>query len=349
MIRRKDIAVMIHAAPIDNRPAETPAIPLTVHQLRFTVRVTETIQFNEFKGSALRGALAGTLSRAFCPEWRAGRPDPLHQSLCPVCHLLTLEQNDETSGDIRRPYAIRPPLDKATTYEAGSHFEFEMLIMGDNLHFLPYLVLAVQGVGETSGIGRRDERGRRGHFTIEGIDAVNPFTDKVEPMLRAGGRMVQQPTIPITHTQVMVRSNALLAELAAQDNRLTFHCLTPMRLIQSQQRVEEVRFFPLAKQAVLRVLDLCAQHGGGRPELHLKTDIYPFIEVVALVEDCTRWWDLKGYSGRLQQSQVMGGLMGSATFHAPDWSSLLPWLLWASVVHVGKNVVKGCGLFHLEV
>jgi hypothetical protein len=45
----------------------------------------------------------------------------------------------------------------------------------------------------------------------------------------------------------------------------------------------------------------------------------------------------------------MGGLMGSATFHAPDWSPLLPWLVWASVVHVGKNVVKGCGLFHLEV
>jgi hypothetical protein len=338
---------------IDHQPiavSQPPlAIPLTVHHLRYTLRVTETIHFNEFKGSALRGAMAGTLSRTFCPEWRAGRTDPLHQSLCPVCQLLTLEQSDETSGDIRRPYAIRPPLDEVTTYEAGGRFAFDMLLIGDNLHFLPYLVLAVQGVGETSGIGRRDERGRRGRFTIEGLDAVNPLTGEIQPMLVGGGRMVQQPAIPVTHAQVMAVADGLLARLPVQENRLTIHFLTPLRLIQNKQTVDEARFFPLAKQAVLRLLDLCAQHGSGRPDVHLKRDVYPFIEAVTLVEDRTHWWDLKGYSGRLQQSQVMGGLVGSATFHSADWSPILPWLLWASVVHVGKNIVKGCGVIHLEV
>jgi hypothetical protein len=178
---------------------------------------------------------------------------------------------------------------------------------------------------------------------------VNPLTGEIQPMLVGGGRMVQQPTIPITHAQVMEAATRLLAALALQENRLTIHFLTPMRLIQNKQRVDKARFFPLAKQAVLRMLDLCAQHGGGRPDVHLKTDVYPFIEAVTLVEDRTHWWDLKGYSGRLQQSQVMGGLIGSATFHAPDWSPLLPWLLWGSVVQVGKNIVKGCGVIQLEV
>ncbi|MBI1298735.1 CRISPR system precrRNA processing endoribonuclease RAMP protein Cas6 [bacterium] len=326
---------------------EIPAIPLTVHQLRFTVRVTEPIHFNEFKGSALRGALAGTLNSTFCPQWRAEETDPLHQSLCPVCQLLSLERTDETSGDIRRPYAVRPPLDSATHYAEGASFEFDMLLIGNNLHLLPYLVLAVQGVGETSGIGRRGENRRRGHFTITGIDAVNPLTGEVQPLLTAGGRMVQQPAIPVQHEQVMATAAALLPRLEEEGNRLTIQMRTPLRLIQGGERVQGPRFFPLAKQSVLRLLDLSAQHGGGRPDVHLKDDVYPWIDQVTLVEDRTHWWDLMGYSGRLQRSQVLGGLMGSATYIAPDWGPILPWLIWGGVVGVGKNIVKGCGVIEI--
>lgn len=320
-----------------------PPIPLTVHQLRFTVGVTERIRFGAFKGSALRGAFAGTLRRTFCPEWRAEQTDPLHRSLCPVCQLLSLENDEDTPGDVRRPYALRPPLDAQTVYEAGERFHFDLLLIGDNLHLLPYLVLAAQGMGETSGVGRKDEHGRRGHFTIERIDAVNSLTNEEQPLLAADGRMVQQPAMPVIHEQVIAAAETLLADLAAQDNRLTVHFHTPMRLTRRRALVKQPDFFALAKQSVLRLLDLCAQHGGGRPDVHLKTDIYPFAEPVDLVEDRTHWWDLKGYSGRLQQRQVLGGLVGSATFRAPDWRPLLPWLLWGTVVGVGKNVVKGCG------
>lgn len=323
-----------------------PAIPLSVHQLRFTVRVTAPIHFNEFKGSALRGAFAGTLQNTFCPQWRAEQTDPLHQSLCPVCQLLVLERADDTSGDIRRPYALRPPLDKATHYEVDQSFAFDLLLIGDNLHYLPYLVLAVQGMGETSGVGRKED-GRRGHFTISAIDAVNPLTGTVQPLLTAGGRMVQQPAIPIVHEQVMATVADLLPRIEEDGNRLRVEMLTPLRLIQSGERVQEPRFFPFAKQAVLRVLDLCAQHGGGRPDIHLNRDIYPWIEQVTLVEDRTRWWDLKGYSGRLHRAQVLGGLVGGATYIAPTWEPLLPWLLWGSVVGVGKNIVKGCGVVRI--
>ncbi|MEZ4834318.1 MAG: hypothetical protein R2873_20420 [Caldilineaceae bacterium] len=202
---------MISPQPVPDT-AQTPAIPLSVHQLRFSVQVTEPIYFNEFKGSALRGALAGTLGNTFCPQWRAEETNPLHQSLCPVCQLLSLERTDETSGDIRRPYAVRPPLDSATRYAVGQSFEFDMLLIGDNLHLLPYLVLAVQGVGETSGIGRRGENHRRGHFTITSIDAVNPLSgERCSRCSQAKGRMVWQPAIPILHEHVMATVETMRA------------------------------------------------------------------------------------------------------------------------------------------
>ncbi|MCC9077510.1 CRISPR system precrRNA processing endoribonuclease RAMP protein Cas6 [Litorilinea aerophila] len=324
-----------------------PAIPLTVHRLRFTVRAETPIVFNEFKGSALRGAFATTLRRHFCPEWRAEGTDPLHRSLCPVCQILSLEQDDSPSGDVRRPYVIEPPLDATTRYAPGERFHFTLLLLGDNLLYLPYLVLAVKAMGEQGGVGRRLADGQRGRFTIEAIDAVNPFSGEEQSLLRPGRQVVDPPTVFITHDHVLDAAARLLDELAACDNHLSVEFLTPLRLIQNRQTVEAPHFFPLIKQSVLRVLDVCAQYGGGRPDIQLKREIYPHADQVALVMDQTRWWDLKGYSGRLKRPQVLGGLVGRAIYRTTDWQPLLPWLLWSSVIHVGKNVVKGCGALRL--
>jgi hypothetical protein len=352
-----------------NPDAGTPAlpypphlnIPLIAHPLRFLVRAVTPIHFHSFKGSALRGALTTSLRRTFCPEWRAAQTDSLHQSLCPICQLLSIEHTDEASGDLRRPYTIEPPLDARDEIAPGEHFSFGLTLFGDKVAYLPYLILAVQGMGE-GGVGQKrtgevDAQGQgsagRGRFELAAIDAVNPLTDEQAPMLRPGERMVRAGTAPVTHEDVERAANEWAAQLAAHGNRLTIHFHTPTRITQREETLKQPLFFPLVKQVVLRVLDLCAQHANGRPTLAgqplvLKRDLYPYADTVQLVDDHTRWWDVKGYSARLERPQVIGGLVGQATYVAPDWRPLLPWLLWGSLTHVGKNAVKGCGLYDLQ-
>ena len=48
------------------------------------------------------------------------------------------------------------------------------------------------------------------------------------------------------------------------------------------------------------------------------------------------------------RDRKLGGLIGAATYQSATWDALLPWLLWGEVVQVGKNVVKGCGLYRLR-
>ncbi len=343
---------------------EQLTIPLTAHHIRFTVRATTPLVFGEFKGSALRGALAGVLRRTFCPAWRAEKTDPLHQALCPICQLLSVEGDEETAGDVRRPYAIEPPLDEQTHFAAGETFSFGLALYGDKLAYLPYLVLAVGGMGE-SGLGKKgdQERGRRGEgatgredrgrFGVEQIEAVNPLSGATETMMAADERMVRSPNLPVTHAQVMQICDAWLPRLAAQGNQLTVHFRTPTRLTQDEGTQKRADFFPFCKKVVLRVLDLCAQHGGGRPTLdgqalELRRHIYPHADSVQLLTDETQWWDLKGYSSRLARAQVLGGFVGRATYYAPDWRPLLPWLIWGMSAHVGKNIVKGCGIYDLR-
>lgn len=329
--------------------ATPDAIPLTAHLVRFTVVAESEIVFHDFKGSALRGALADCLRRTFCPEWRADRTDPLHQALCPICQLLSWEGDEETSGDVRRPYALQPPLVEQKRFTPGDSFSFGLTLFGAKQAYLPYLVLAVQGVGQT-GVGQVNDRGQRGRFRLDRIDAVNPLTGAMRVMLAPGSNRVNAQTEPVTHVQVLAAADALADRLRKRDNLLTLQFLTPLRVTQDDHTTKTPEFFPLVKAVARRVLDLSAQHAGRRPaDVVLKRDLYPTADAVRLVEDATAWWDLTGYSGRLRRSQQLGGYVGAATYHVDDWSPLLPWLIWGSVTQVGKNIVKGCGLYQVGV
>lgn len=327
-----------------------PPIPLTAHHLRFTVRAETPIWFHPFRGSALRGALADQLRRSFCPESRTGQDDPFHKAFCPVCQLLSWEGDEGVAGDVRRPYALVPQAVNGqrspSVVAPGECFRFGLTLFGERLGYLPYLILAVRAMGE-AGVGQRGANGERGRFHLQEIEAFNPLTNEVAQIFAAGANSVRNFTLPVTHEQVMQASATLLEQVNAGSNRLAVSLRTPVRLIQGEHLVQKPLFFPLIKQIVLRVLDLCAQHAEGRPDFVLKRDLYPWADAVALVRDETEWWDVSGYSNRLQRPQVIGGLIGSATYHAEDWRPLLPWLVWGQSVQVGKNIVKGCGVLQV--
>ena len=343
-----------------------PHIPLTVHHLTFHCRAQDPILWHPFKGSAVRGAFAGVLRHTFCPQARdparsrrnREEADRLHAAVCPVCQLLAMPQDEDADGELRRPYAIRPPVDSRPRYAAGEPFAFTVTIFGDNLAYLPYLALGAEGMG-AGGIGRKDDAGQRGRFTIESITSTNPLTRTTAILMQPGERIVQTVTAAVDNAQITAAAEQLADRLEAQDNRLTVNFATPTRLVKRQGILGAPEPFQLIKNIAQRVLDLSAQCGGGRPTidlqpngptadpLKLKRDIYPHADAVTLVRDDTRWWDVSGYSGRLRQPQRLGGFIGRAVYTAPDWRPLLPWLLWATQLHAGKNTVKGCGVIEL--
>lgn len=327
-----------------------PTIPFMAHHLRFTARVTKAIQFHQFKGSALRGALTAVLNRDFCPEWRSGNREPSHQAFCPSCQLVALERSDDTSGDVRRPYALTPPPGSQTAFEVGERFAFGLTLFGSGIDYLPYMVIAVDHMGYV-GVGQKDG-GKRGQFELERIDAVNPFSGEILPVMESEDKVVYSETVPIVPEQILATATLLAQDLTQADNLLRVDFLTPTRIMKNKQVCRQPDFFSLGKQVVLRLLDLSAQHGDGRPTmgaepLELGKHIYPHLDEVRLMQDQTHWWELSGYSSRLKQSQELSGLMGYAIFHSPDWRPLLPWLLWGMSTQVGKNVVKGCGVYQI--
>jgi hypothetical protein len=224
----------------------------------------------------------------------------------------------------------------------------------------------------------------RGRFTLESAQALNLLSGEVQDILAADSLMVQRPNLPVTHDQIVEHSRRLISQpLAASANghhdqatyqygqppgplaiNLTFK--TPTRIIEQGQLLKTPHFSPLFHRLLDRLIALAQAFGpemktlvappttyfgnettGTTPEtLFDKKPLLALADQVELVNDQTRWQELWSYSARQGKQTPIGGLVGQATYRAaPDlWQHLLPCLLWGSIVHVGKNAVKGDGI-----
>jgi len=341
------------------RKEDTAMKGFTAQRFWFTVEVKEPIEWFPFKGPSIRGALFGALRKHYCPA--PDDPDPAHSAICPVCWLLAREEPNWTR--MRTPpkaYTIEPPLETKTRYEPGESFSFGITLFGQATNLFPYLVLAVPMMGE-AGIGKKVEenRWRRGRFTLKLIEEVNPLTGQRKVLKDATSLLIQAPENPVEHRQVEelgVRSEELgvkklathHSQLATPNSQLLIRFLTPTRIIEGGHLVKRPLFTPLFHRLLERLEALSIAYGDGAPEWD-KNALLALADKVRLVEDRTHWVDIKSFSNRLGRSTPAGGFVGEAVYEAEDWRPLLPWLIWGTITHVGKNAVKGCGMYELGV
>jgi hypothetical protein len=355
---------------------------LTAHHLRFTLKVETPIELDEQQGSALRGMLFNALrgprnnpAQGFCTQRHLNTcAECALVAVCPVASLVaTMNPQADRGRDVPRPYAIVPPASGKTRYEADEQLSFGLTLFGHALNLFPYIVMALRQAGPM-GLGKRlprgDAAGRslRGRFALQSAQAINLLTGEVQDILEPNSTLVQRPDLPVTHSQVVEMSQQLLypeARVAANGVNggstyqrvsqfdpieITLHFKTPTRLVSDQTLLKEPGFAPLFHRLIDRWLALSREFGDGvaveGPDFPGKNELLALSDQVTLVNNQTQWQEVWSYSARQQRPTPISGLVGRATYRAsPEiWEMLLPYLLWGSVIHVGKNAVKGDGI-----
>lgn len=316
---------------------------LITHHLVFTATALTPVALGEQSGSAIRGAIAGALWERFCVNKAAPTCNdcPLLK-ICPVGALLAPMRDDEQKGSDQRPrpYVTRPPRDGARTYAPGETLHFGIALFGSATAFYPYVVMAVHEL-ERGGLGMRlpNLGGRRGALRLSAIAAVNPLTGDRQMLSTADNGVIQEPALPIGAAEV----RAYAARLPSEQITLRFE--TPLRLIEQDRLVKRIALRPLIQRLMRRLDDLCIAYGDGPLNLDFRA-LLAIAEGVQVVEDRTRWVDVVSVSHRYGRRTPIGGLIGSATF-AGDLGPLRELLVWGSLVHVGRNCVKGDGWYRV--
>ncbi len=275
----------------------------TATHFRFEVEALTTLAFDDYTGSALRGALVTALQRNFCPV--RDQADAAHQAICPVCWLLS---HEATPGDSRRPYAIEPLLPGSVSprrgaaqrparagfwFEPGERFQFGLTLFGQAVNLFPYLVLAVPRMG-ADGIGRKLEQierstWHRGRFVLRAIEEVNPLTGTRRTLMGEGQQMVQTPQNPVSSAQVQAAAEQVTQRVQGNGGQLSLRFLTPTRIIYEKKLVHQPQFRPLFQRLLERVNELQRTFGQAT-EPPPWQELLALADQVTLAQDDCGWW-----------------------------------------------------------
>lgn len=342
---------------------------LVVYNLCFTLRARELIVFDRYPGSAWRGALMEALAQRCHTQAEAWSCPPCALgTLCPIASLIAPTQETATRGyDLPRPLVLRPPLadghtrnantklsTPALVYEPGQHFRFGYMLIGNASSYFSTLVLATRAM-EWIGAGRplQANKGRRGRFVIERIEAADPFTQRRTTLFETGQAQIGPLVGAITDEDVVQRAMRL------SDEQITLQFLTPTRLTNDGKLVHVPEPSILMQRLAERLDALTLAYGipttdteemgkkGGPSNDHDGWYTVAKTSQVHLADCHVTWVDTKSYSSRQQRSLPIGGFVGKATLKGALSHRLRQLLVWGELLHVGKNAMKGDGWYQI--
>lgn len=313
----------------------SPSFDLTIYHIRVTCETLTTVHFGIHAGAQWRGALWDTMRTFACTDPKQ-RGVPEHSWHCPMCFILALEVDSPRGVNPARPLVIRPPLTihakQDYTFIPGESFVLEFILIEKAINVFPYLIQAVQRIGQ-QGIGFG-----RGRFNLQRVEAFNPLTKSLS-ILYEIGRLVGIPDLSITGAQVAAHAERLPTD------HMWLHFLTPTQLVQDGKVLSRPQLHILVIRLLERLQALEYHYGQPAPQEVWKTRheaLGGIAKTIPIRRDETQW--IRAYSGsrRVNRRQDVSGFVGSVMIEG-DMSSLRSWLLWASLVNVGKNAIKGNG------
>ncbi|MCR4393164.1 MAG: CRISPR system precrRNA processing endoribonuclease RAMP protein Cas6 [Dehalococcoidales bacterium] len=305
-------------------------------QLEFICRSETGVSLPRYNGSTLRGAFFGALRRDFCLNKNLNTcvACPAAEA-CPICRLVaTVDREGERGVEVPRPFALEPVIRENYQIKPGELFTFGITLFGESLALFPYIVLAVQRMGEI-GMGNREVV--PGRFTLEDIRVINPFTGQEQGIFNPESRLVKVPDVFILHRDVLAYAGEL------DMHRICLYLLTPLRLIIEGSLVQKITFRIFIQRLLRRLTDLYSHYCGNALQMDF-TRLLQEAQAVQVIRDETDWVDRNSYSSRRKTSTPVGGMVGILEFEG-DLKPFLPLLVWGQVTHVGKDVTRGNGLY----
>lgn len=298
----------------------------------------EGLELPPFKGSTFRGGFGAAFKKIACSQQgRKKCTGCLLQNTCPYAYVFETSPPPgaevlKNYDDIPRPFVIEPPPERKTSYTAGEELQFDVLLMGNSIEYLPYFIVAFEKLGEM-GIGK----GRR-KYNIKEIAAVNPLTTQEE--------IIYTSEIPLVkNIDLSVSGKDVLKNTLKNISQIELKLITPLRLKYQRQMVNNLQFHILMRNILRRVSSILYFHHDKELELDYAAVIEE-AEKVDKVEDNTTWVDWERFSRRQDMKLRMGGLVGKVKFQG-ELDKFYPYLKLAELIHAGKGTVFGLGKFQI--
>jgi len=333
---------------------------LRIGLFRFTLAPLQTLLVPAVnKGNMLRGGF-GHAFRGLCciPQCKDTRICPLVGS-CPYKAVFEpspppgaefLSKNQ----DIPRPFVFRAPQTRQTRFEKGERFEFELVLIGHAIDFLPYFVLSFRALA-AEGLGLN-----RARCTLEKVGDIGVVPVGGEPAVAAVSDGAPRPRLIYSAEDQLLRATestsagewikSRVQQVSSGSGngaiqRVTIRFLTPTLLRADGEVVRQPEFHHLFKRLRDRINALGAFFGDGPLDADFR-GLGERAEKIRTVSAQINWLERFRTSSRTRQRHELSGFVGDTTYEG-ELREFLPWLALGELAHVGKHTAWGNGRYEV--
>lgn len=347
----------MHVAPAANA--------LRIGTFRFRIAPLQSLVVPAVnKGNMLRGGFGHAFRRLCCiPQCRDTKSCPL-AATCPYKAIFEPSpppgsERLSKNQDIPRPFVFRASQTPQTRFEEGKTFEFDLVLIGRALDFLPYFVLSFRELAaEGLGLNRAKCTLERVEQTGVSSNGAGERAPDVAALFRAAysAQLIYSAEDQVFRATESVSSQdwirARLRELHASNGgesaqRITIRFLTPTFLRADGEVVRRPEFHHVFKRLRDRINALSTFFGEGSLDLDFR-GLGERAEKVQTVSAQIEWVERYRTSSKTRQRHELSGFVGEATYEG-DLIEFLPWLVLGELAHVGKHTAWGNGRYQLSI
>jgi CRISPR-associated endoribonuclease Cas6 len=310
---------------------------------RFTFIPKDTIRMPAHnKGNVLRGAFGSSLRRLVCSmDKGADCNSCVLKEKCAYALIFSPVGiiDAKRLRNSPRGYVLKPPLPQDTEYTSSSPLKFDMLLVGDRVKYLSYVVVPFVELGKV-GIGLN-----RGKFRLGDIESLKGGVTTT--IYDSSTNTVKDKKVHITGEELMKTADAF------NKDSITLRFLTPTRIKynptneKGKSRVVRTPEFHHIIRRLRDRIDALSRAYCGRA---LDIDFGGIAERAMNIRTRSvglKWLEIKRKSRTQRTTHDQSGFVGSITFEG-DLKEFLPLLILGEYVHVGDDAVFGNGWYRIE-
>jgi hypothetical protein len=222
------------------------------------------------KGNMLRGGFGHAFRRLCCiPQCSDTRTCPLAAS-CPYKAVFEPSpppgaESLSKNQDIPRPFVFRAPQTQQTRFEQDQPFEFDLVLIGRALDFLPYFVLSFRQLAtEGLGLNRAKCNLERVEQIKLGSEGTSPKDCEAEIVYSAEDQLFRTTEATMADEWIKSRITKSFAfEANGSIQRITIRFVTPTFLRADREVIRRPEFHHIFKRLRDRVNALSTFFGEG--------------------------------------------------------------------------------------
>ncbi|MHB8338311.1 MAG: CRISPR system precrRNA processing endoribonuclease RAMP protein Cas6 [Ignavibacteriaceae bacterium] len=312
----------------------------------FTAEAIEDIFISEYKGSTFRGGFGKSFKMLVCiNKSEKNCTKCIVNKNCSYFKIFESNADDPTikrlqiTASAPRPYVLEPPNTTQRKINKGEQFNFNLLLVGWAVEYLPYFIIVFERLGEYYGIGKPVE-GKRGRFKILKV--------------KTGTDIIYSGENKILHS---LSASFLKEKFIKQGNckKIKINFLTPTRLEidhRPQMLDKKTGFTTFIIRLYGRLFRLQELYCNSNLGEYSHRDVETLSKNVKVVNLELYWQELtrvkKIYSEEeIKKMQMQyGGFVGEVTFEG-DLTPFANMIKLGEYLHVGKYYTFGLGKYEI--